>query len=201
MLYSLVKRMLDILLSLVLIVVFMPFLLILSLLIIIDSPGSPLFRQVRCGQNQKRFTILKFRTMYTTAPKYMPTQHLDDADVHITRIGLFLRKTSLDEIPQLFNILLGQMSFIGPRPVICSEMDLIDGRKEMGVDKVKVGLTGWAQINGRDHLELNEKISLDAYYVDNFGPFIDFLCFIKTFGVVLSMKGHANVDDDKYIQG
>lgn len=184
-----VKRVLDIVLSLAGIVVLALPLAIISLAVKLDSPGPVFFRQKRFGIHKSFFNILKFRTMRTDTPKDMPTHLLNDPTRWITRTGAFLRKTSLDELPQLFNILAGQMSVIGPRPALWNQEDLIALRDEYGANDVMPGLTGWAQINGRDELPLDVKARFDGEYAKNISFAFDVKCFIGTVKSVLSHDG------------
>ena len=184
-----VKRVLDIVLSLAGIVVLALPLAIISLAVKLDSPGPVFFRQKRFGIHKSFFNILKFRTMRTDTPNDMPTHLLNDPTRWITRTGAFLRKTSLDELPQLFNILAGQMSVIGPRPALWNQEDLIALRDEYGANDVMPGLTGWAQINGRDELPLDVKARLDGEYAKNISFAFDVKCFIGTVKSVLSHDG------------
>ena len=147
-------------------------------------PWSVFFKQKRVGIHQKHFKILKFRTMRTDTPKDMPTHLLQDPDQYITKVGKFLRKTSLDELPQLINIVKGEMSIIGPRPALWNQYDLIEEREKYGANDILPGLTGWAQIHGRDELDIPEKAKLDGYYVDNLSFGLDVKCF---FGTILSV--------------
>ena len=183
------KRACDFILSLIGSIVLLPLFLILMIAIKLDSKGPILFRQERIGKNKKPFYILKFRTMKVEAPSEMPTHLLEDPELYITRVGGFLRKTSLDELPQLWNILMGQMSLIGPRPVITCEKELIAERDRYGANDIRPGLTGWAQINGRDELSWQEKARLDGEYVENMSLMFDIKCFVKTIGSVLKHDG------------
>ncbi len=183
------KRILDAVVSLIAILVLIPVWLILSLLIVIDSPGPILFKQKRVGIHKRHFNILKFRTMRTDTPKDMPTHLLLDPEQYITKVGKFLRKTSLDELPQLFNILAGHMSFVGPRPALWNQDDLIAERDKYGANDVRPGLTGWAQINGRDELAIDEKAALDGEYVEKMSIWFDCKCFFGTFLKVLRHDG------------
>lgn len=162
---------------------------LVALAIKIDDPGPALFTQKRVGRNQKYFMLLKFRTMRADTPHDIPTHQLENPQQYITRVGRFLRKSSLDELPQLFNILLGQMSIVGPRPALWNQFDLVEEREQYGVHQVRPGLTGWAQINGRDELEIPDKAALDAEYVRHFGLRMDLKCFFGTFGVLFTGKG------------
>lgn len=184
-----VKRILDFFMSLCGIIVLFPLLIILSIWIKVDSKGPVLFKQKRIGKDKTYFSIYKFRTMYVDTPHDMPTHLLDDPDAFITKAGHFLRKTSLDELPQLFNILLGQMAVIGPRPALWNQDDLIALRDEYHANDVRPGLTGWAQIHGRDELEITTKAKLDGYYVDHLGFLLDVQCFFGTITSVLKHEG------------
>lgn len=183
------KRLLAIVLSLLGILCLGWLLLLLSIAIKLDSPGPVLFRQKRVGLGKSHFYILKFRTMRTDTPKDMPTHLLANPDQYITRVGRFLRKTSLDELPQLFNILLGHMAIIGPRPALWNQFDLIAERDKYGANDVRPGLTGWAQINGRDELEIDVKARLDGEYVQSLSFAFDVKCFLGTIRAVLSRDG------------
>ena len=204
--YLVIKRMVDFILSLIGIIILLPIYIIISLLIKYDSKGPVIFKQERYGKNKRTFYIYKFRTMEIEAPKNESTRNMYDADKYITRIGKVLRKTSLDEIPQFFNILFGQMSIIGPRPVILKEENLINERDKYGANDIKPGITGWAQINGRDAILDEEKAKLDGYYVDNMGIWLDIRCFFKTILYVLKregiIEGHDNNEmiDDSIIE-
>lgn len=178
------KQYLDIYLSLMALVFLSPFFLALMIAIKLDSPGPVFFKQKRVGIHKKYFYILKFRTMRTDTPKDMPTHLLKDPDQYITKVGKFLRKTSLDELPQIINILKGDMAIIGPRPALWNQYDLIEERDKYGANDILPGLTGWAQIHGRDELEIPEKAKLDGYYVENLSFGLDVKCF---FGTILSV--------------
>ena len=184
-----VKRILAVLLSLMGIVCLGWLLVILSIAIKLDSPGPVLFRQKRVGQGKSHFYILKFRTMRIDTPKDMPTHLLSNPQQYITRVGRFLRKTSLDELPQLFNILLGHMAVIGPRPALWNQYDLIAERDKYGANDVRPGLTGWAQINGRDELSIDVKARLDGEYVRRLSFAFDVKCFLGTIKAVISSDG------------
>ena len=184
-----VKRILAVLLSLLGIVCLGWLLVILSIAIKLDSPGPVLFRQKRVGQGKSHFYILKFRTMRIDTPKDMPTHLLSNPQQYITRVGRFLRKTSLDELPQLFNILLGHMAVIGPRPALWNQFDLIAERDKYGANDVRPGLTGWAQINGRDELPIDVKARLDGEYVRRLSFAFDVKCFLGTIKAVISSDG------------
>lgn len=183
------KRLLAIVLSLMGIVALGWLLALLSIAVKLDSPGPVLFKQKRVGRGKSHFYILKFRTMRTDTPKDMPTHLLANPEQYITRVGRFLRKTSLDELPQLFNILLGHMSIVGPRPALWNQFDLIAERDKYGANDIRPGLTGWAQINGRDELEIEEKARLDGEYVRNLSFRFDVRCLLATVKVVLYRDG------------
>jgi len=183
------KRVIDFICSLIGCVILLPVWLLLSLAIVIDDPGPVFFKQKRIGQYKKTFYILKFRTMKTNTPHDMPTHMLSDPEQYITKVGKILRKTSLDELPQLFNILAGQMSIIGPRPALWNQDDLITLRDRYGANDVVPGLTGWAQINGRDELELDVKAKFDGEYVEKISFGFDCKCFIGTVASVLKHEG------------
>lgn len=187
--YLLFKRMMDLVFSVIVLLVLSPVLFILVLLIKLDSPGPILFMQKRVGIHKAYFNILKFRTMRIDTPKDTPTHLLDNPQQWITKVGKFLRKTSLDELPQIINILKGEMSFVGPRPALWNQTDLIDERDKYGANDVPVGLTGWAQINGRDELEISVKAKLDGEYVKKIGLWMDIKCIIGTVFSVLRSKG------------
>ena len=184
-----IKRLLDLLLALAGCVLLAPVLALLAVVIKLDSPGPVFFRQKRVGRGRKHFDMLKFRTMRTDAPHDMPTHLLENPDAYITGAGRFLRRTSLDELPQIFNILLGQMSVVGPRPALWNQDDLIAERDRYGANDVTPGLTGWAQVNGRDELAIEEKARLDGEYVRNLTFKMDVTCFMMTIGNVLRQKG------------
>ena len=183
------KRLLAIALSLLGILCLGWLLVLLSIAIKLDSPGPVLFKQKRIGRSKSHFYILKFRTMRTDTPKDMPTHLLANPEQYITRVGRFLRKTSLDELPQLFNILQGDMAIIGPRPALWNQFDLIAERDKYGANDVRPGLTGWAQINGRDELPIDVKARLDGEYVQNLTFAFDVKCFLGTIKTVLSGDG------------
>lgn len=194
--YLTVKRLLDFVLSLIGIVVLMPVFIIIGILIKVDSRGPVIFKQKRYGKNKQPFYIYKFRTMASDAPQNVATKDLNDSKKYITKIGAFLRRTSLDELPQLFNILLGQMTIVGPRPVVLKEENLIIARDLYGANDIKPGITGWAQINGRDLLSIEEKAKLDGYYVENMGFKMDIKCFFKTIQYVLKGEGILEGGDE-----
>ncbi|WP_162011058.1 sugar transferase [Streptococcus sp. S784/96/1] len=187
--YLKLKRMLDVIISGLAILVLSPILLIIVIAIKLDSKGPVLFKQKRVGKGKKYFMIYKFRSMYIDAPSDMPTHMLKNPAAMITKVGGFLRKTSLDELPQLFNIFKGEMSIVGPRPALWNQYDLIEERDKYGANDIRPGLTGWAQINGRDELEIDVKATLDGYYVKHMGLVLDAKCFFGTFLSVAKSDG------------
>lgn len=178
--YRIVKRIADLLFALVAIAFASPLMLLLAAAIRLDSPGPVFFLQRRAGKADTYFRIVKFRTMRTDTPADMPTHLLRSADSHITRVGRFLRKSSLDELPQLANILAGHMSFVGPRPALWNQDDLIALRRNNGASAIRPGLTGWAQVNGRDELPIQVKADLDGYYAAHCGPALDLQILWRT---------------------
>lgn len=184
------KRVIDFILSLCGLILLSWLFIIIAVLIKIDSKGPVFFKQERVGLHKKNFKMLKFRSMRTDAPKDMPTHLLNNADAHITTVGKVLRKLSLDELPQIINILKGEMSIIGPRPALYNQYDLIEERDKYGANDVKPGLTGWAQINGRDELPIDVKASFDGEYVEKQSFLFDLKCF---FGTILSVLKHDGV--------
>lgn len=184
--YNISKRIIDVVGALCGIIVFSPIFIITSILIKLESNGSVIFKQIRVGKDSKPFYIYKFRSMKTDAPN-MATNDLKNPEVYITRVGKFIRKTSIDELPQLFNILKGDMSIVGPRPVIEKERDLLQLRRESYIDKIKPGVTGWAQINGRDNLDVEEKVKYDKEYLWNRSIKFDIYIIFKT--VIKVLKG------------
>jgi len=187
--YSTIKRGIDFCLSLLGIITLFPLFVLIVVLIKVDSPGPILFKQKRVGIHKKHFNILKFRTMRIDTPKDTPTHMLEDPDKWITKVGKFLRKTSLDELPQIFNILIGEMAIVGPRPALWNQYDLITERDKYGANDIMPGLTGWAQINGRDELPIDVKAKLDGEYVKKMGLKMDTKCFLKTITAVLKSDG------------
>ena len=183
------KRLLDIILSGCGIVVLSPVYLLVALAIVLDDPGPVFFRQKRVGIHKTHFQILKFRTMRMCTPRDVPTHLLDDPEKYITRVGRFLRKTSLDELPQIFQIFTGKMAVIGPRPALWNQFDLIAQRDLYGANDVRPGLTGWAQINGRDELPIEVKARLDGEYVKNLNFLFDCKCFFGSITAVLKHEG------------
>lgn len=187
--YSKIKRILDFVLSFLGIVVLSPLLLFIAIVIKLTSKGPVVFKQKRIGLHKTTFEIYKFRTMRADTPKDIPTHLLKDANRYITRIGRILRKTSLDELPQLFNILKGEMSIIGPRPALWNQFDLIAERDKYGANDIRPGLTGWAQINGRDELPTEVKARYDGEYVRKMSFWFDVKCFFSTIIHVIKHDG------------
>ncbi|MCD4827125.1 MAG: sugar transferase [Acholeplasmataceae bacterium] len=184
MFYIKFKRFYDTVIAFIGLVILSPLFFLLVVLIKIDSKGPILFRQKRIGRHKKHFYILKFRTMKIDTPKDTPTHMLENPKQWITKMGKFLRKTSLDELPQIINILKGDMSIIGPRPALWNQFDLVEERDKYDVHDLYPGLTGYAQIHGRDELPIIEKAKLDGYYVDNINLWLDIRVF---FGTIISI--------------
>ena len=184
------KRLLDVILSGCAIVILSPLLLLIALAIKIDDPGPVLFRQKRVGIHKTLFSIMKFRTMKMDTPRDTPTHLLENPEQYITKVGKFLRKSSLDELPQFFQIFTGKMSVIGPRPALWNQFDLIAERDKYGANDVRPGLTGWAQINGRDELPIDVKARFDGEYVRKVSFLFDCRCF---FGTIASVAKHEGV--------
>ena len=187
--YLKVKRVLDIILSVIGIIILSPLLIVISICIKVTSKGPVFFKQRRIGKNKTEFIIYKFRTMRSDTPHNMPTHMLKNANSYITKVGVVLRKTSLDELPQLFNIAKGDMSIIGPRPALWNQKDLINEREKYSVNDVRPGLTGWAQVNGRDELEIPVKAKYDGEYVDKISFLFDLKIFFKTIINVFKHEG------------
>jgi len=187
--YMKIKRLIDIILSFIGLIILSPVFLILIVAIKLDSKGSVLFKQKRVGLHKSHFNILKFRTMRIDTPKDTPTHLLDNPDQWITKAGKFLRKTSLDELPQIINILKGDMSIIGPRPALWNQHDLIEERDKYSANDVPPGLSGWAQINGRDTVNIEDKAGYDGEYVEKMGIRMDMRCFFGTIVSVLKRDG------------
>lgn len=198
------KRASDIVMSCLAIIILAVPMLFIAVLVKTDSKGPVFFKQKRIGRGKKHFYILKFRTMRTDAPKDAPTHTLDDPKKWITKVGAFLRKTSLDELPQIFNIFVGQMSVVGPRPALWNQDDLVAERDKYGANDIRPGLTGWAQINGRDELPIPVKAKFDGEYVNRLnkgffsGVFIDVKCLFGTVFSVLKSDGviEGKVDEE-----
>jgi len=189
MFYIRLKRFNDFLFALFGIIILLPVFVILVVSIKLDSKGPILFKQKRVGKNKVHFNILKFRTMKIETPKETPTHLLENPDQWITKFGKFLRKTSLDELPQLFNILTGRMSFVGPRPALWNQYDLIEERDKYKANDILPGITGWAQVNGRDKLLITDKAKLDGMYVEKISFIVDIKLMLKTFLIVLKKDG------------
>lgn len=189
MFYLKIKRILDLVLSIVGLIILLPVFLITFIAIKVDSKGPVLFKQKRVGIYKTHFNILKFRTMRIDTPKETPTHLLENPEQYITRIGRFLRKTSLDELPQILNIISGDMSIIGPRPALWNQYDLIFERDKYGANNIRPGLTGWAQINGRDELPIDAKAKLDGEYYDRMSFWMDIKCFFVTIVSVIRRDG------------
>lgn len=187
--YLKIKRLIDIGISLFGIFILLPLFVIIIIAIKIDTKGPILFSQRRVGIHKNLFDIYKFRTMRIDTPKDTPTHLLENPNQWITKTGKFLRKTSLDELPQIINILKGEMSIIGPRPALWNQYDLIEEREKYGANDVPVGLTGWAQINGRDELSIEEKAKYDGEYARNISLVMDIRCFFATIWSVLKSEG------------
>lgn len=182
------KRFIDIIFSLILLSLLTPLLLIVSLIIKVDSKGPVLFRQRRIGRNNEEFILYKFRTMRTETPN-VATHLLNDPKCYITSFGSFLRKSSIDELPQLLNIIKGEMTFIGPRPALYNQYDLIELRTRCGVNTLRPGVSGWAQVNGRDCLEITEKVKYDFYYLKHHCLALDIKILFFTVLKVLMAEG------------
>lgn len=184
------KRILDLALaSIGAIILFIP-MLIVALIIKLDSPGGVFFKQPRYGKDKKPFTVYKFRTMTEGTPQ-LATREFTEASSYITKFGGIIRKLSVDELPQIINVLKGEMSIVGPRPVILAEKELIRQRAKYHSNSVKPGITGWAQVNGRDELDYLQKAELDGWYVKNLSFATDLKCILKTFYVALARVGHT----------
>ena len=187
--YPYIKRGADVVLSLLALICLSPVYLIVALAVKISSPGPVLFRQKRVGRGGRLFTIYKFRTMRTDTPRDTATHLLQDPSRYITRVGAFLRRSSLDELPQFFNVLKGDMSIVGPRPALYNQYDLIAAREKAGVNAVRPGITGLAQISGRDELPIPVKVRYDREYVENLSLNMDARCFFGTIISVLRAEG------------
>lgn len=187
--YAVIKRAADIILSLTALILLSPLFLVIAVSIKADSKGPVFFKQKRIGKNKKEFYILKFRSMRCDTPKDMPTHLFKNSDMFITKTGKFLRSTSLDELPQLINIFKGEMSIIGPRPALWNQYDLIAERDKYKANDILPGLTGWAQINGRDQVTIKDKARYDGEYIENFGIIMDIKVFLKTVGFVAKRTG------------
>lgn len=191
------KRLLDFLLSLAGTVLLSPVLAVLAVWVKCSSPGPVLFKQKRVGKGKSYFQIYKFRSMRSDTPKDMPTHLLENPQAFITSAGRFLRKTSLDELPQLFNILKGEMSVVGPRPALWNQDDLVAEREKYGANDCVPGLTGYAQVHGRDELPIPEKAALDGYYAQHLSFWLDVKIFFRTIGSVLHHEGVVEGKQEK----
>lgn len=185
------KRIIDIIFAGLLLVLLLPFAVIIAIVIKVDSKGPVFFRQQRYGKHKKPFLIYKFRTMTVHAPSDTATSDFYDSHSYITGIGKILRKLSIDELPQFVNVLKGEMSIVGPRPVVLTETLLITERSRYHANACKPGITGWAQVNGRDELNARQKAKLDGYYAKHISFALDIKCLLKTVHVILSSSGHA----------
>lgn len=192
--YLILKRIIDIVLSVITFIILLPFFVIFAIIIKIESKGLIIFKQERIGKNKKHFNIYKFRTMRTDTPKDMPTHMLKNPDMYITKFGKFMRKTSIDELPQIINIIKGQMSIIGPRPALWNQDDLIEERDKYNANSIRPGLTGWAQVNGRDELEIPIKAKYDGEYVEKMSFLFDIKIFLKT---IIKVFRHDGVVEGK----
>jgi O-antigen biosynthesis protein WbqP len=199
--YLLSKQLFDVVVALILLVLLSPVFLVLSIWIKLDSKGPVMFRQRRIGQHQKEFMLVKFRTMRDDTPNEVPTHLMKQASHYITKSGRFLRRTSLDELPQLIHVLKGEMSLVGPRPALYNQADLITLRESYGVHKMKPGITGYAQVRGRDELLIEEKAKLDAYYTDHASWWLDIKLLLQTIIVVFRSKGVAEGDHPNNSKG
>lgn len=184
----LIKRLGDVILSMIILLLAMPIMLLIAFVIKLDSPGPILFKQKRVGLNGQLFEIYKFRTMAAGTPD-LPTSEMLKLPSRITKVGAVLRRYSLDEIPQLFNVLKNEMSLVGPRPALYNQTELTSKRLAAGVLRYLPGITGWAQINGRDELEIAEKVEADKWYCDHFNNWLDCWILFRTFAVVLNKRG------------
>lgn len=196
---NIIKRIIDLILSIIGLIILLPLLLLISIIIKFTSKGPILFKQKRIGKNKKHFMIYKFRTMRVDTPKDMPTHMLNNPDEYITKIGKFLRKTSLDELPQIINIIKGDMSIIGPRPALWNQEDLIAERDKYNANSIKPGLTGLAQISGRDELEIPLKAKIDGEYTNEISFILDIKIFFKTIVKVFKRDGivEGKVEDQE----
>ena len=192
-----IKRLLDILFSAILILFLLPIMFFIGLAIKLDSKGNVIFKQKRMGRDGKTFTCYKFRTMLVDAPHSTPAKEFFDVEKYVTRVGAFLRRSSLDELPQLFNVFLGKMSLVGPRPLICEEYDVHQMRSEAGIYLLRPGLTGLAQVRGRNLLCDSEKIENDRLYLDNVRMMLDFKIVLMTFGCIISGVGVVSENKKK----
>ena len=190
--YCVLKRIFDVIFSAILIIFLSLPMLIIWIAIRLDTPGKGIFRQIRVGQEGRLFGCYKFRTMYESAPPCRPSSQFADAQRYVTPVGRFLRRTSLDELPQLFNVIKGDMSLVGPRPLILAEREVHEGRRKNGVYALRPGMTGLSQINGRDGLSDREKIDTDTRYLCEFGFIQDMKIIAKTLTAVVSGEGNKD---------
>ena len=188
---KLIKPTLDIAFAFLGLIIMSPVLILISILIKAESKGPIFFTQKRIGKGKKQFNIIKFRTMKHDTPGDVPTHLLKNPDEYITKVGKFLRKTSLDELPQLFNILKADMSFIGPRPALWNQYDLINERDKYEANDIYPGLSGWAQVNGRDEIEISKKAIMDGEYAKKLSFGFDIKCFLKTITSIFSARGFS----------
>lgn len=197
------KRVLDFFLGIIAILILAVPMLLIALAVKLDDPkGNIIFRQTRVGRNGTRFKILKFRTMDSATPKHIPSNcfSADEYEKHVTKIGRFLRCSSLDELPQVFNILRGDMSWVGPRPILAKETLLLEARAQAGLHAFRPGLTGWAQVNGRNTLTDEEKAEYDAQYIEKISPWFDLCCMVRTVLIVITKKGFLEGSKDRLDQ-
>lgn len=197
MIYKTFKRMYDFIFSLIGIVILVPLFIVTAIIIKIDSKGPVFFLQNRIGKNKKIFKIIKFRTMSLNTPKDTATHKLKKADIYITNFGKLLRKTSIDELPQLFNVLVGHMSLVGPRPALWNQFDLIKYRDEFHVHEIKPGITGYAQVNGRDVLSIKKKAIMDKKYLQKMNLILDIKILLKTFFILFKFVNIIEGSKDK----
>ncbi len=195
--YRVVKRVMDFIISLLWLLLFWWLLGIIAFMIKLEDGGSVVFKQRRIGADKREFYIYKFRTMKMDTPKDVPTHLLHDPDAYITRMGHFLRRSSLDELPQIFNILKGDMSFVGPRPALYNQYDLIEERDKYGANSLVPGLTGWAQVNGRDELPIPVKARYDGEYVDRMSFGFDLYIIFRTVYSVFKAEGVKEGADEE----
>ena len=195
--YIIIKNVIDFTFSLIALIILLPFFCIFAIIIKLESEGPVFFKQKRIGKNKKEFYIYKFRTMRTDTPKDMPTHMLKNADSYITKSGKIFRKASIDELPQIINILKGQMSIIGPRPALWNQEDLIEERNKYNANSIRPGLTGWAQVNGRDELEIPIKAKFDGEYVEKMSLWFDIKIFLKTIIKVFKHDGVVEGEKEK----
>jgi len=194
---NIIKRIIDLIFAIVSLVVFSPIFVLACVAIKLDSRGPIFFQQRRLGKDKKEFKVIKFRSMVVNAPKERPTRMLRNPDEYVTKVGKVLRITSIDELPQLFNIIVGHMSVVGPRPVIPKEYELINKRVKGDVYSVRPGLTGWAQVNGRDEISIDTKVQLDSDYVENLSFLMDVKCIWRTIPLVFRADDAPSVEAER----